>query len=112
MAKYTGQIGFSIQKETRPGVWVDDIVEHKAFGDIYRNSVQTENSGTVTDSVRLNSTIEIVANPYAFENYSRIRYATYLHTKWKVTAVEVCYPRLILTIGGVYNENKQYTSSR
>lgn len=111
MAKYAGNIGLVVQKETRPGVWIDSIIEHEVFGDIYRFSANTENSGKVTDDIRLNSTIEIVANPYVFENYSRIRYITYLGTKWKVTAVEVRYPRLILTIGGVYNEIQQYTSS-
>jgi hypothetical protein len=30
----------------------------------------------------------------------------YMGTKWKVSNVEVKYPRLILSLGGVYNENK------
>lgn len=41
---------------------------------------------------------------FAVENVGNMRYATYMNSKWKITDVEVEYPRLILTLGGVYNE--------
>jgi hypothetical protein len=30
-------------------------------------------------------------------------YVEFMGTKWKITNVEVQYPRLILSVGGVYN---------
>jgi len=36
-------------------------------------------------------------------NFQNIRYITYLGTNWKVTSIDTQYPRLVLSIGGVYN---------
>ena len=47
--------------------------------------------------------ISLVADPYARENFHMIRYACFMGTRWEVTSVEVQYPRLVLTLGGVYN---------
>lgn len=34
-----------------------------------------------------------------------MRYIEFMGAKWKITNIEVQYPRLILTVGGVYNES-------
>ena len=34
-----------------------------------------------------------------------MKYIEFEGTKWKITNVEVRYPRLNLTVGGIYNEN-------
>lgn len=112
MAKYYGMVGFSLQKETRPGVWQETIHEHPVFGDIYRNTQSTENGGTVNNSKVLNSQISFIADSFATENSSHIEYITYLGTKWAVKSIEVQFPRLVLTIGGVYNEAQQHCTSR
>ena len=36
--------------------------------------------------------------------FSRNGHIVFMGAKWKITSVEVQYPRLILTVGGVYNE--------
>ena len=33
-----------------------------------------------------------------------MRYVEFMGAKWKISSVEVQYPRLILTVGGVYND--------
>lgn len=104
MAKYYGMIGFSIQKETRPGVWKEVIHEHPVFGDVYRNIHQTENGGQVNDNLVLNSQISFIADTFACENSHNIKYATYLNAKWAVKSIDSQFPRLILTLGGVYND--------
>lgn len=104
MAKYYGMIGFSIQKETRPGVWQEVIHEHPVFGDVYRNTEHSENGGSVNDSVVINSQISFVMDPFANEHCKDIKYATYLNTKWAVKSLNVEFPRLIITLGGVYND--------
>lgn len=105
MAKYYGLIGYyDEEREIRPGVWTKEgsIQERPVTGDVKVNYKQTENSGEVNDSINVNIKISFVADPFANENFHKIKYATYNGTKWKVTSVEPKFPRLIITLGGVY----------
>jgi hypothetical protein len=104
MSKFYGRIGFAVNTEVRPGVWDDDIVTYSYFGDWTRNTSRTQTSETLPDSINISNELSIVANPFARENFHKMRYVEYMGTKWKITNVEIQYPRLILSIGGVYNE--------
>ena len=104
MAKYSGMIGFSIQEETRPGVYQEVIHEHKVFGEVYKNASQTTNSGKVNDDVIMNKQISFIMDTFACEHSSNIKYATYLNAKWAVKLIDVQFPRIIITLGGVYND--------
>jgi hypothetical protein len=104
MAKFYGPIGFSDTVETAPGIWEEKIIEHSYFGDIIRNTSRYQQSGGVNDNIVINNSISIVADPYATTNFQKMRYVEFLGAKWKISNVEVQYPRLILTIGGEYNE--------
>lgn len=42
-----------------------------------------------------------MADPFAFENHSYVAYVDILGTKWKVTDVELQYPRMILSTDSV-----------
>ena len=103
MPKFYGNIGYAISKETAPGVWVEDIVEHKYSGDVYRNTRKLQSGNQVNDSIDVSNEISILSDPFANENFHSMRYVTYMGAKWKVSSVEVRYPRLILTVGGLYN---------
>lgn len=103
MAKYYGTIGYGISEETTPGVWEDRIVERQYYGDLVRNTRRMQNSEHLNDNINISNEISIVADPYANENFHLMRYVTFMGTKWKITSVEVQYPRLILSIGDVYN---------
>ena len=103
MAKFAGKIGFEHTTEISPGIWNESIEERFYYGDLLRGRMQLENSGDVNDNVRLSNEISIVCDEYAYHNFASIRYVCYMGVKWKVTGVEVKHPRLILTIGGVYN---------
>lgn len=111
MAKYYGQIGYikMVESTTEPGYWYEEIEEHKAYGDVTRNTSRYQQSNGVNDDITLNNIISIVADPYASSNFQHMRYATYMGTKWKITNVEIEYPRILLTIGGVYNAYKTET---
>lgn len=106
MAKYYGMIGFAETVETSPGIWKEQIKEYSYYGDLVRSSRRLEQSNKVNDNVNLSNDISIVADPFARENFHAMRYITYLGTKWKVTNVDVQYPRLVLSTGGIYHENK------
>lgn len=102
--KFYGKIGYAVIGEIRPGVWGDSITERNYFGDLTRNMSQVQSSEYLNDNLNISNQISIVADPYAYENFHAMRYAECMGAKWKITSVEVQYPRLILSIGGVYNE--------
>lgn len=103
MAKYYGKIGFVETVETEPGIWDEQIVERPYYGDLTRNTSRYQNSSGVNDDINISNNISIIADPYANENFHHMRYAEFMGAKWKITNIEVVRPRLILTIGGVYN---------
>lgn len=103
MAKFYGAIGYGKSVETSPGVWEDQITERMYRGDLIRNSRRLQSSENLNDNINISNQISIVADPYANENFHLMKYASFMGTKWKITDVEVQYPRLILTVGGVYN---------
>ena len=104
MAKWFGKIGYAETIEERPGVWIEKITEHEYIGDVLRNSRRLQSSNKVNDDINISNEISIVADPFANQNFHSMRYAEFMGTKWKITDIEVQYPRLILTLGGVYNE--------
>lgn len=103
MNKFYGKIGYAITNETTPGVWVEQIVERSYYGDVIRNIRRLQSSENLNDDINVSNEISIVADAFANQNFHSMRYVEYMGTKWKVSSVEVKYPRLILSIGGVYN---------
>lgn len=103
MAKFFGPIGYAETKETRPGVHQDVITERYYRGDVIRNTRRLQSSDKVNDDIEITNEISIVADPFANGNFHAMRYVGFMGAKWKITNVEVAYPRLILTIGGVWN---------
>ena len=108
MAKFYGVIGYAVTKETAPGVWTEEITEQSYYGDLTRNMRRLQDSGDLNDDINVANEISIVADPYANANFRSMRYVAFMGAKWKISKVEVQYPRLILTLGGVYN-GKQAT---
>lgn len=102
MAKYFGKIGYAETEETSPGVWREQIVEREYYGDLIRNTRRLQAADKVNDDINISNEISIVADPYAMSNFHSIRYAEFMGAKWKISSVEVSYPRLILTLGGLY----------
>lgn len=104
--KFAGAVGFETLVEIRPSNWQSVIVERKYRGDANRVSRRLQTSGEeVNDDIAVSNEIEILADAFAFENFSNIKYVVWMGTKWKVNTITVEPPRLILEIGGVYNGN-------
>lgn len=104
MAKWFGKIGFAESAETKPGVWEDKITEREYFGDLIRNTRRLQTTDHLNDDIDISNEISIVSDPYANENFYAMRYAEFMNAKWKITSVEVQYPRLVLSLGGLWNE--------
>ena len=103
MAKFYGIIGYEVTVETEPGIYEETIIENEYYGDIIRNSRRLDQAAQVNDNVNISNQISIVADPFANNNFHAMRYIEFMGAKWKITDVEVQYPRLILSIGGLYN---------
>lgn len=110
MAKWSGIIGFSNQKQVlgpngeSTGIWEENVIEFKYYGDIFKNTKAIESGSQINDQIRISNQISFVADPYARLNFHRILYATFMGIKWKVNNVEVQFPRIIVNLGGEYNE--------
>ena len=103
MAKWYGIIGFNEMVETVPGVHEEQITKHPYYGDLIRNTRKLQASDQLNDNINVANDISIVADPFANQNFHSMLYVEFMGAKWKITNVEVQYPRLILSIGGVYN---------
>ena len=106
MAKFFGIIGFvdTIEDPENPGVWVENTVEKEYRGEFYKVSRRLQtSSNSVNDNITISNEISIVADPYANDNMYAMRYVIFRGTKWKIASVDVEYPRLKLSIGGIYN---------
>ena len=106
MGKWFGKIGYAVTAETEPGIWEEHIVERDYYGDMTSDRRKRQNSQGVNDDLSLSNVISIIADPFAYENCSHMAYAEIMGAKWKISDIDVQYPRLILTIGGVYNGNQ------
>ena len=105
MSKWYGKIGYAESVEVEPGDWQEKITERSYYGDMYRNTRLLQNSGGINDNVNVANQISIVADPYANDHIFAMRYIEFQKAKWKISNVEVQYPRLILTVGGLWNGN-------
>lgn len=104
MAKFYGLIGYANTVETAPGVYEEQITTKEYYGDLLRNSRKLQTSSdSLNDNINVANEISILADPFANNNFHSMRYVEFMGSKWKVTSVDVQFPRLILTIGGVYN---------
>lgn len=105
MAKFYGPIGYATPVETEPGVWTDEITERTYAGDLTRNTSRwSTNPNSTNDDLNISNLISIIADPFAYQNFHSMKYVEFMGAKWKITNVDASqYPRLILTVGGVYN---------
>ncbi len=103
MAKWFGTIGYCKTVETSPGIWTEEIIERKYFGDILQANRRTQTTNQVNDNLTISNRLSVVSDPFAMENSVWIRYVVLMGAKWKVTDVEFQHPRLVLTVGGLYN---------
>ena len=103
--RYSGEIGYFETVETKPGLYEEKIVFRPAQGDVLRNFKRDSSSSTINEKVSVNNSISVVADPYAREHFFNILCVRWQGALWRVSSVEVQYPRLILELGGLYDED-------
>lgn len=103
MNKFYGKIGFVRTVETVQDVWREEAVEIDYYGDVVKNSRSYQSTDNLNDNFLVTNTISILADDYAYNHSHEIRYINYMGALWKVTSINIQRPRIILTMGGVYN---------
>lgn len=104
MAKWFGKIGFAETCETATDVWGSNITEKEYSGDVVKSRYRIQSTGNLNDDVIVVNEISIVADSFANKNFRYMKWIEFMGVNWKITNVDVQYPRLILTIGDIYND--------
>lgn len=105
MAKFAGSVGYVTEQETplKSGVWLPTANIRRMQGDVLRTASTFQGTDKVNRDVTLQHRISLVGDAYAFEHFYEIRWVEYMGTKWEVTLMEVQRPRIIVTLGGIWN---------
>lgn len=106
MPKFYGLIGFGDTVETSPGIYEETITKRAYYGDVIRNTRKLNSGESVNNDITVGNRISIVADAYANEHFFSMVYIQWAGALWLVSDVEVQSPRLILSLGGVYNGPK------
>ena len=103
MTKFSGMVGYVTQGETVPGVW--SSIENPVLmrGDVIRAGLSRQNDNKVNNDVALNHRVSVLGDAYAFQQYFNIKWVELDGMKWEVTSVELQRPRIILSLGGMWN---------
>lgn len=105
MAKWVGTIGYKIDElNDTTGVWTNQIIEKRVKGELNRVSSRNQSSSNgINDDINIANTVCIFGDRFANSHLQQIVYVSFAGNYWKVSNIEVAYPRLTLSIGGVYN---------
>ena len=105
MAKYSGMLGYVMPaKEDPPGIWKPSaVVEKLGRGDLFGQTINNEDVGGLSDGITVNNQLSIIMDPFVYRNLESLKYVILYGTRWEIQSLSINRPRVILTLGGVYN---------
>jgi hypothetical protein len=103
MAKFTGKVGFIEFVESEPGLFRPVVIEKSFSGDLLLDRRGWKASEHTSGDVFVSNRISLLANADLVNNLANIKYVIFMGVKWKVATFEILLPRVILTLGEVYN---------
>lgn len=103
MAKFYGAIGYALQIESKPGVWIDEVIEKNYRGDIILDQRRWQSDEKVNDNINIDNSISIIADEYAYNNIGGMKYIIWNNVPWKIQSFSINRPRIVIQIGGIYN---------
>lgn len=103
MTRFSGEVGYVTEIETKPGMWkpVEEIRTMR--GDLIRQNANNSENGTINGEISLGHRVSLVGDAYSFANYFNLKWVKIDGYTWRITSIEVQRPRLIITVGGRYN---------
>lgn len=103
--KWFGVIAFADQVDDGTGIWEPKITERQYYGDLTKN-IKRDQVEQINTDLTMSNTLSIVADPFLIDSFQKIEYVEIFGSKWRVSSVEVNYPRLTLYIGSLYKEDE------
>jgi len=104
MTRFFGRIGFVDTYESSPGIWSERTIAPTYIGDVVTNRRRFDSGESINDDPVLVNYISVVCDKFMVENYHAMRWVEHNGIKWKITAVELEYPRAKINFGGKWNE--------
>ena len=102
--KFYGKIGYIQDVEVTPGRHEEQVIaERDAYGDVITYRRRLENTDQQNKNLQLSNDISILMDPFASEHFHEIRYVLWQNVRWETTSVQLEWPRLKISLGGVYN---------
>lgn len=103
MAKFVGMIGYATMQETVPGVHAEVVTEKAYVGDIVKNHNRWQPTDELNDDFKISNVFSVVSDPFAEDNFYAMKYVVWMNAAWRITNVEIQRPRLLISVGGLYN---------
>ena len=104
MTRCSGNIGYALVAETQPGVWTEEVVDKKYYGEVVTDNRKFTDQNQINDNLNISNNISVVSNKFMLDNMSYMKYITFLKSKWKISSVDIKPPRIIITMGGLYKD--------
>lgn len=105
MAKFYGAVGFTETVEEPEGsdIWVQKETVQYYAGDLVRNQRRWNNGESVNSNVEITNEVSLLMDDFLQDKLGFVKWVECMNAKWKVQSVSLEYPRVRLTLGGVYN---------
>lgn len=105
MARFSGMIGFSIDKEVRPGIFKETFVEKKYKGYVTRKSRGWDNSEYLNDTVNIQNEISVISDNFMNRHFGTMRYVRFMEQVFEITSatMDVDQHRITISLGGIFN---------
>ena len=104
MDKYVGKIGYCtvLPNATHDTTYEENFIEEPCTGEIHRIKSNFNNGSSVNSDVKITMEISFLADGFARLHFDDIRYITYMGKRWRVESVDPSWPRMTLSIGGLF----------
>ena len=103
--RFHGKVGYFDTVETKPGLFEEQLIFRTYYGDVIQNRKRDSLGSKVIADIQVTNQISIVADAYARDHFFKLRCVEWQGALWSVSDVDVQPPRLILSLGGLYDED-------
>lgn len=107
--KFCGTVGYVTFVEKARGVHVPQVTERKYYGDVLKDNRRWDTGQSKNDNLVIGNRFSILADGYALSHLGEIAYVEWMGSKWRVSNIDIERPRLILSVGGLYNGTSEET---
>lgn len=102
--KFYGKLGYIASVEVTPGRHEERVIrEDDAFGDVIQYRRRLTSTDQQNDNLELGNEISVLMDPFAQAHFHELRYVLWQGVRWNTKTVTVQWPRMRITLGGVYN---------